>query len=110
MEDIEFILKKVEGASSIMEKLIDLAASDRVVNKDEKELLHNINNNLHEYLRTIIDRMGDQEFDKEKLRDLEKNLVTNCEKVALKDGIISADEHALLDELKTLVTELGKLM
>ncbi|RMG31586.1 MAG: hypothetical protein D6732_14615 [Methanobacteriota archaeon] len=110
MSNFEFILKKVEVTSQIMEGLIDVATSDRVVNEEEKALLHTINNDLHKYLKTILEMLGNEKFDKALLERMERELVANCEKVALSDGIISEDEKKLLDELRSLVLELGQLI
>ncbi len=110
MSDFEFILKKVEAASKIMEQLIDLATSDKIVNSEEKALLHAINDGLHQYLKTILEHLGETPIDKDQITKMESNLISNCEKVAQSDGVISEDERILLDELKKLVSDLSQLL
>lgn len=102
-------MEKVQSASRIMEKLIDLAMADEVVTNEEKAILSSINEALHNYLNVIISSLNTGMVDKEQLKKMETEIVKKCEKIAESDGKVTEEEKVLLDELVYLVEELSSI-
>lgn len=100
--DSQKILDKLQKANGVMENLIDLALSDEKISEDEQFILFSINDNLQLYVQKTIETIKDNVVsnkDKDELKELQLKIISDAEKVAMKDSAITADEKTLLDNL-----------
>ena len=108
--DSQNILDKLQKANKIMENLIDLALSDEKITEDEQFILFSINDNLQIYVQKTIVAIKDNVVsnkDKDELKELQLKIISDAEKVAMKDSAITEDEKTLLDNLIVSIKELS---
>lgn len=108
-EEARNVLDTLQKANKIMEDLIDLALGDKNISPDEQELLFSINSNLQHYVKLTIEAVSDNivtDDEKRKLMEVGQKIITDAEKVAMKDSEISDDEKKLLENLIESIRDL----
>ena len=108
-EEARNVLDTLQKANKIMEDLIDLALGDKNISPDEQELLFSINSNLQHYVKLTIEAVSDNivtDDEKRKLMKVGQKIISDAEKVAMKDSEISDDEKKLLENLIESIRDL----
>lgn len=108
--DTQIVMEKLQKANSIMEDLIDKAMEDQAITEDEKKILFCINDYLQEYVKIVITSVSDNiitEEEKNRLKEIEENIINDTKKIAMEDSQLSDDERSLLDSLIKAIKELS---
>ena len=92
-----------KGAKEVYKKALTKAWEDRILTRDEAEMLRELRMALgvseDEHKGMQEDILGDQKYDSLNREGLYKEIL----QVALKDGVITSDERDILDELKRIL-------
>ena len=86
----------------LMKKIADLAKQDGEITDEEYDILQSLSFDVAEYMIALEDSLADgkiDKFERETLINLKSKIISNARTVAIKDGVVSQDEMALLNKM-----------
>ncbi len=88
--------------STLMKKIADKAKEDGEISEDEYKILEKLSFDVAEYMVFLEKSTEDDtidEIEQKKLLELKKKIVFNAMEVASEDGMVTDEEHALINEV-----------
>jgi hypothetical protein len=85
-----------------MKKIADKAKEDGEISEDEYKILEKLSFDVEEYMIFLEKSKEDNNIDdieQKKLHELKKKIVFNAMEVASENGIVTDEEHALVNEV-----------
>jgi len=104
--DANKLLLRLQSLTDSMSEMIEIAMEDDQISEDEKELLLNVNKNIEEYAKRVISSIEDgivEESEVEGLKEFEREIKAEAEKIARKDQVVTRDELALLEKVISIL-------